>query len=242
MSKKHLSDNADLTDALREVQARYYSIGNDIARLEQSIEHHIERVEQLKLDLNETEEGWEQTREELDIDLRKITQLGAELSELEPRLESARQDEERAAEELSAEEAALQKWQQEWDEFNKRAEEPRQKAEVEQSRIQQLESIIERGLERKQRLEREKQELLAQPDDHNSDELAGEISRLEQSIAELKSHTANQTTQLGISAFRAGRMPGKHWIAPAANCRKPRASKRHCRLCNKQRSVKTMQA
>ncbi len=194
--EKHLSDNADLTDALGEVQARYYSIGNDIARLEQSIEHHIERVEQLKLDLNETEEGWEQTREELDIDLRKITQLGAELTELEPQLESAREDEQQAAEALSAEEAALQKWQHEWDDFNKRAEEPRQKAEVEQSRIQQLESIIERGLERKQRLEKEKAELLATPDEQDSGVLAGEISRLEQDIQNLKGRAAEQTELL----------------------------------------------
>ncbi len=194
--EKHLSDNADLTDALGEVQARYYSIGNDIARLEQSIEHHIERVEQLKLDFSETEEGWERTREELDIDLRKITQLKAELSELEPRLGSALQDEEQAVQALSAEESALQKWQQEWDEFNKRAEEPRQKAEVEQSRIQQLESIIERGLERQQRLEKEKQELITQPDDQSLYELADEISRLEQGIAELKSRTTNQASQL----------------------------------------------
>lgn len=194
--EKHLSDNADFTDALGEVQARYYSIGNDIARLEQSIEHHIERVEQLKLDLNETEEGWEQTREELDIDLKKITLLGSELSELEPRLEAAREEEVRVSEELSTEEGALQKWQHDWDEFNKRAEEPRQKAEVEQSRIQQLESIIERGLERKQRLENEKQELAAAPDDQDSGKLAGEISLLDQEIQALKARASEQSAHL----------------------------------------------
>ncbi|GIT23092.1 MAG: hypothetical protein CM1200mP40_27740 [Gammaproteobacteria bacterium] len=67
----HLADNADLTDALGDVQARFYSLGNEIARNEQSIEHHMERVDQLKLDLTETQEGWTQTQEELDIDLRK---------------------------------------------------------------------------------------------------------------------------------------------------------------------------
>ncbi len=194
--EKHLSDNADLTDALGEVQARYYSIGNDIARLEQSIEHHIERVEQLKLDLSETEEGWEQTREELDIDLRKITQLGAELRELEPKLEQAREDEVASTEELAKAETALQHWQQEWDEFNKRAEEPRQTAEVEQSRIQQLESIIERGLERKRRLEAERKELAELPVDTESGSLAGEITVLESELAMLKQTATEQSFSL----------------------------------------------
>ena len=74
-SEKHLTENAELTDALGAVQARFYSLGNDITRIEQSIEHRVERVEQLKLDLADTEQGWKQTQEELDIDFIKITNL-----------------------------------------------------------------------------------------------------------------------------------------------------------------------
>ena len=132
--EQHLADNAELTDALGEVQARFYRLGNDIARIEQSIEHHLERVEQFKLDLSETEEGWEQTKEELDIDLKKIIQLDVELKTIEPELETTRDEEQQSATELAAAETALQEWQQAWDEFNQRAEEPRQTAEVEQSR------------------------------------------------------------------------------------------------------------
>lgn len=194
--EKHLSDNAELTDALGEVQARFYSLGNDIARLEQSIEHHIERVEQLKLDLNETEEGWEQTREELDIDLRKITQLGTELKEVEPKLETARADESASSAALAEAEAALQHWQQEWDEFNKRAEEPRQTAEVEQSRIQQLESVVERGLERKRKLEAEQKELASAPVSQDDNGLAGQIANLEHELAQLQDQSSAKAQEL----------------------------------------------
>ncbi|MCG8413617.1 MAG: chromosome segregation protein SMC, partial [Pseudomonadales bacterium] len=90
----------------------------------------------------------------------------------------------------------LQHWQQEWDEFNKRAEEPRQTAEVEQSRIQQLESIIERGLERKRRLEAERQELAALPEDTESGSLAVEITELESELATLKQATGEQSAAL----------------------------------------------
>ena len=161
--EQHLADNAELTDALGEVQARFYSLGNDIARIEQSIEHQLERTEQLKLDLSETEEGWEQTSEELDIDLRKITRLDAELKTVEPELETTREEEQQSATELAAAETALQEWQQAWDEFNQRAEEPRQTAEVEQSRIQQLEQSIDRALVRRKRLLEEQNRLSELP-------------------------------------------------------------------------------
>jgi chromosome segregation protein len=72
------------------VQARFYSLGNDIARIEQSIEHHIERVDQQNFDLRETEEVWSQTKEELDVDLKKITQLDVQMLSVTPALEEAR--------------------------------------------------------------------------------------------------------------------------------------------------------
>lgn len=180
--EKHLADNADLNDALGEVQARYYSLGNDIARIEQSIEHHIERVDQMRLDLSETEEGWEQTREELDIDLKRITQLEAELREINPNLEQARAEEATSAEQLAHAEQTLQNWQEEWDAFNQKAEEPRQVAEVEQSRIQQLEQIVARGYERKGKLEAERVELNSVPENHDLDRVAAQISELERAI------------------------------------------------------------
>ncbi|HAJ76154.1 MAG TPA: chromosome segregation protein SMC [Gammaproteobacteria bacterium] len=194
--EKHLADNADLTDALGEVQARFYSLGNDIARIEQSIEHHLERVDQLKLDLTETEEGWTQTREELDIDLKKITQLDAELKSISPELEAAQVSEEDSAKLLAEAEQALQKWQREWDEFNQRAEEPRQIAEVEQSRIQQLETIVERGLERKQTLENEQRTLAQAPQDTGLDDVAQEIESLQSEITDLQSDNGSLGSQI----------------------------------------------
>ena len=154
-TEKHLSDNAELTDELSKVQARFYSLGNDIARIEQSIEHRTERVQQLKLDLTETEHTRRQTQEELDIDLQKITTLEGELDAVSPKLESAGILERDAAELLSVVEKTNHDWQEEWEAFNKRAEAPRQTAEVEQSKIQQLENSVGRALQQKQNLEEE---------------------------------------------------------------------------------------
>lgn len=180
--EEHLSRNAELTDALGEVQAKFYSLGNDIARIEQSIEHHIERVDQIKFDLSETELGWSQTKEELNVDLTKITQLDAELLSISPALELARAAEAESSTLLEDAEQNLRQWQLEWDEFNQGAEEPRQTAEVQQSRIQQLESIVERGLERKNKLEAERQSLSTGPEDESAAAVSGEVLVLEESI------------------------------------------------------------
>ena len=198
--EQHLADNADLTDALGEVQARFYSLGNDIARIEQSIEHHMERVDQLKLDLSETQEGWTQTQEELDIDLRKITQLDGELKTVTPELESARAMEVESSRLLAEAEEALQQWQQEWDEFNQRAEEPRQTAEVEQSRIQQLETIVDRGLQRKRSLEEELQQLEQAPADTEYESQQQAAEDFEAGISELR--TKSDSLLSSIEEFR----------------------------------------
>jgi len=192
--EKHLSDNSDLTDALGEVQEHFYSLGNDIALIEQSIEHHIERIDQLRLDFSETEEGRSQTKEELDVDLKKITQLDAELRLISPELEAATNSEAESTKLLENAEQKLQQWQQEWDAFNQRAEEPRQSAEVEQSRIQQLEKIVDRGLERKQNLEQEQQAIAASPEDESITETTRQINKLETDIGSGQA----RNTKLGL--------------------------------------------
>jgi len=180
--EQHLVDNTEFTDALGKIQARFYSLGNDIARIEQSIEHHIERIDQLKLDLGETEDAWAQTKEELDIDLKKITQLDSELREISPNLLAAQGAENTSSRELEEAEQAMQKWQSDWDGFNQKAEEPRQIAEVQQSRIQQLEAIVGRGIERKSGLENEQQGLTELPKDSSATGSVKEITQLEVSL------------------------------------------------------------
>lgn len=199
--EEHLSHNAELADAFGEVQARFYSLGNDIARIEQSIEHHIERVDQQSLDLSETEDVWSQTKEELDVDLKKITQLDAEMLVVTPALEEARIAEQSSSELLAQAEQDLTQWQLDWDVFNQSAEEPRQVAEVEQSRIQQLESIVERGLERKRKLEDEHRSLSEGPVDDSVGEASTEVLLLEETLTSMQAK--NRALNLSIEEHRA---------------------------------------
>ncbi len=185
--EQHLVDNADFNDQLSEIQGRYYTLGSDIARIEQSIEHHIERTAQLKRDLIETQEGFGVTQSELESDVNKIKAFESELEMIEPKLEESAALEEESAFALEESEERMQQWQNEWDEFNRRAEEPRQIAEVEQSRIQQLEKIVERGMDRKQRLLEEKKSLGDNPEQDVIDELSIEVSTLEEQLEQHQS-------------------------------------------------------
>ena len=199
--EEHLSHNAELADAFGEVQVRFYSLGNDIARIEQSIEHHIERVDQQNLDLRETEEVWSQTKQELDVDLKKITQLDAQMLDVTPALEEARLAEQSSSGLLAQAEQDLTQWQLDWDAFNQSAEEPRKVAGVEQSRIQQLENIVERGLERRRKLEDENRSLAEGPVDDSVSESSSAVLLLEEILTTMQ--VKNRALNLSIEEHRA---------------------------------------
>src|SRR5690606_18477812 len=119
----------------------FYSVGADIARLEQTIQHIQEREQQLQRDLEQTVRDCAQAQEHLDADLQKSEGWTAELLEIEPEVELLQETEAQSAESLLLAEEAMQQWQHEWDKFNQKAAQPKQQAEVQQSRIQYLEQI-----------------------------------------------------------------------------------------------------
>ena len=85
--------------------------------------------------------------------------------------------------------------------LTKNAEEPRKVAEVEQSRIQQLESIVERGLERRRKLEDENRSLDDRPVDDSASEASIEVLLLEETLTSMQ--TKNRALNLSIEEHRA---------------------------------------
>jgi len=194
--EKHLLDNSKFSDQLAEIQGQFYTLGSDIARIEQSIEHHVERTNQLKHDLAETQAGWIVTQAEMDADLNKVAVLESELETMMPELEMTQQLEEESAILLEEAEEQMQRWQHDWDEFSRRAEEPRQTAEVEQSRIQQLEKIIERGVERRARLQEERDALGDNPEQEAIDELSIQLSQREEQLERQQAENSEYALQI----------------------------------------------
>jgi len=191
-----LLKHTDLNDDLSEVQGRYYSLGGDIARIEQSIEHHIERMKQLRQDLDENQRNFQQSQSEAQADVQKLAALEEESATLAPELELAEHAQEESAIKLEEAEEQMQTWQQTWDEFSQRSEEPRQLAEVEQSRIQQLEKIVERGVERRSRLREERQSLGENPEQDAIDELSVQITAMEDQLDSKQTRNSELASQI----------------------------------------------
>ncbi|MDO9476910.1 MAG: chromosome segregation protein SMC [Pseudohongiella sp.] len=177
-----LLNQTDLNDQLGEVQARFYGIGGDIARIEQAIEFHLERMKQLRRDLDDNRQNFTSAQSEMDTDVFKLENLQNELDTLTPDLEMAEHAQEESSMQLEDADEKMQHWQQQWDEFSRRSEEPRQTAEVEQSRIQQLEKIVERGIERRTRLREERAALGENPEQDVIDELSMQLTQMEDDI------------------------------------------------------------
>lgn len=187
--EKHRAEYTEFSDAFNAVQGRFYGVGTEIARLEQSIQHVQERNRQLQEDLSRTQQEADETAANLATDIEKSELWEVELEEITPELEMLQASEENSGDDLIAAEEAMQSWQLEWDEFNLRAAEPRQKAEVEQSRIQHLEQVQTRLLERIRRLDDESKQL---PADDNSEEMA----LLKEQVAESEELVEEKAVQL----------------------------------------------
>jgi len=175
--EKKRTDYTDTSDKFNEVQGRFYAIGTDVAKLEQSIAHAKDRERQIKVDLDQTERDCRDAREHLESDNLKSEGLSAELLEIEPELEDIALNEELSASTLLESEENMQLWQQKWDSFNQDAAAPRQQAEVQQSRIQYLEQVQQRLYERIKKLEQERDGLVL----GDSEE---DIALLEESLGE----------------------------------------------------------
>jgi len=147
------AEQGEHTDAFNEVQARYYKAGSEIARLEQGIEHAHDLRERLSEDLEQAVTGAREIAEHISQDRSEIEQLELTLSELTPGLEQAREAERRSAQSLEHAEAALADWQERWEAFARQANEAEQTRNVEETRIEQLESRLEGFAERRRKLE-----------------------------------------------------------------------------------------
>ncbi|WAF87770.1 chromosome segregation protein SMC [Metapseudomonas otitidis] len=170
----------ELSERFNLVQGRFYSVGGDIARVEQSIQHGQQRQRQLQDDLRDAERARQETESHLGHDRTLLATLVEEMDMLIPEQELSAAAAEEASAQLEEAEAGMQGWQERWDGFNQRSAEPRRQAEVQQARIQQLEQSLERVLERERRLADERTQLAADPEsaailELNEQAAAGEL-------------------------------------------------------------------
>ena len=173
-----------LSDEFNQVQSRFYALGSDIARVQQAQRYRQERIGEIQAAQAALERQAEQARQLLEHDRFELEQAEAEQLTLEPQQALLEAEAESTAEQLLTAEQRLSDWQHEWDQFSLRSQGPRQRAEVEQSRIQHMEQALRRSQERQARLEQEQAALNAGP--------------LEQELADLHEQSAEQ--QMAVEA------------------------------------------
>ncbi len=160
------------SEALNAVQGRYYQIGAEISRTEQSIQHGRELRQRQRQDLEQAERGASEASLHLTRDEGQIEDLRRELEQLEPGLVAARERERMSAESLSQAEESMQEWQERWEDFNRASRAASEKTQVERARIEQLEQQL-------QRLASQRERLGAELDQLNASDVTSRVSELE---------------------------------------------------------------
>lgn len=102
----------ELSERFNQVQARFYSVGGDIARVEQSIQHGQQRQRQLQDDLREAERTRQETESHLGHDRTLLATLAEEMAMLAPEQELSAAAAEEAGIALEQAEQGMQAWQQ----------------------------------------------------------------------------------------------------------------------------------
>ncbi len=187
--EQHRVDHTDRTDAFNKVQATYYLLGSEVSRIEQTIKHQQERGRQLHADLSQTGTSLAESESHLGDDRTKLVAWDSEIEALGPDLKRLQALETESTQALLEAEAAMHDWQHQWDEFNQHAAEPRQQAEVQQSRIQHLEQVLQRLQDRTRQLEEEKRTLAAGPADAEAENLGTQLAQIELGLSEHERHS-----------------------------------------------------
>lgn len=167
--------HTEATDTFNEVQSRFYSVGTEIAKIEQSIQHAKERRQKQQQDLAQLEQDWQEAHAHHETDQKRLTTVKENLAEVEPKLDSLQETAELSSAALLEAESTMQAWQSEWDSFSESATEPARNAEVERTHIQHVEEHLQR---QQQRLLRLQEELGNQ----SHDQLINESTDLEQQL------------------------------------------------------------
>ncbi|MEJ2043206.1 MAG: chromosome segregation protein SMC [Reinekea sp.] len=189
----------EATEAFNRVQERYYQLGNEIARFEQTMQHRQEQSAQLLQDIQEAERQLQEASGELETDSDRMEEKREQLEILEPDLEAAAERVEIEAEKLTELEEKQAGWQTKWDAFNQNAQGPKQQAEVAQSRIQHIERVLEQLHRRQENLHGERQKIVDNPESENLERLIEESDLLEENSSVVQQRLEELTERLQLT-------------------------------------------
>jgi chromosome segregation protein len=177
--EKQRAFHAERSEQVSAVQGRYYEVGAQISRTEQTILHARELRERQRNDLGQARTTLADLAAHIERDERELATLRADIERLAPEVEVVQGTEQAAAATLESAERELASWQQRWEEFNGALGAANQTTEVERARIEQLEGQLYRLTARSDRLAIDREQLSAQ-------EATGQLTALVEREAEAR--------------------------------------------------------
>ena len=180
------------TEAHNAIQKSYYSLGSDIARLEQQLQNHEEQQSQWNAELEEVKSQDTELQSHIVVQKQSISTLSEELATLSPQTESLRSVAAEAADALYEAEEQVKQWRKDFDESSKIVQETEKSIEILRNNISHFDFEIKR-------LEEQSISLHEEKDDGRITTLNQELNPLRQQITSLE--IKNQASQDDINSF-----------------------------------------
>lgn len=200
--EKLREQHVEASEAFNQVQGHYYSVGAEIARIEQSIQHGKERRALHQDDLKQTEVTLVESLTHINADQARTRELHGALLRHEPELETAREKEASSTAALEDAELGMQVWQTEWEKFNERSAEPARQAEVERTRIEHLEQQLTQCHGRMDKLKGELANLSVDELERDSETLLLEKTEQAETLAKLETALNAKREQINLQRSR----------------------------------------
>ena len=142
-------------EAYSEVQGELYGVGSEIARLEQTIQHARELYERQQTEYQETEAALRDLEKHMVLDRAQVEDLSRALAEVEPKLKTAREEEDRAVQALSEADADVSEWQKAFEKHHQASTERNREADRARAEIEVLDQGLLQASKRIEALDRE---------------------------------------------------------------------------------------
>lgn len=180
--------NTDQTDQFNEVQGRYYRVGAEIARLEQSINHRKELKQRQQEELEAASSAASDVSALINKDQSELANLDDALRDLGPGLEQALSSQRASAQALTEAERLLEHWRERWQQLADDIAEVARQVHVEEARQEHLEAQGARAQRESEKLEAEQMGLIFGEIEDRVTELVGS----EQELKEARDQSANE--------------------------------------------------
>ncbi|MGI9302689.1 MAG: chromosome segregation protein SMC, partial [Gammaproteobacteria bacterium] len=171
------------------VQGRYYKLGSDISRTEQTIQHNKELQLRQQEELEQTQGAWDECKQHIVEDRARLTKLEEDVTTIEKDFESAQAQLSERADKLAEAEQAMAAWQNEVEDVGRRAAKPEQVANVESTRVNHLEQHLDL-------LGQRETVLSAETDQLSEDGSQDELGALQASTVDARAQVDEQERQL----------------------------------------------